>query len=382
MKLCIDARPLQNGHRVRGIGVLLSNLLREMGQQLPEDAVTLITQQKAVYPPFFVHESRLETFRIDRPNRFNWLADQFFLPGLVRKSGAELFFATDINSYLLPTAGGRVVAMAYDLIPFLFPEVMASQPRSVRLGWRVNFQKLKSADAVIAISQATKDDLVRLFDLAPERVHVIYPGIDHSLFNMSNAGNKTSRIETLGRYGISGSFLLYVGDSEWRKNLHRCLEALSGLDPAVKLVLVGKRALTDTTLHGWIDTLGLKERVLLTGFVPDVDLPPMYGAAQAFLFPSLYEGFGLPVAEAMACGCPVITSTISSMPEVAGDAALLVNPESVEEIRAAMRRVLTDPALRESMSSSGLVQAGRFSWKRCAAETLSVLRTISAGQND
>lgn len=377
MKLCIDARPLQNGHRSRGIGVLVSNLLREMGSLLSGEPVSLVTQQGANYPPFFDHEQRLETFRLERPNRFNWIVDQIFLPGLVKKSAADLFFATDFNSYLLPRGNVKVVAMAYDLIPFLFPEVMAGQPWPVRVGWRFNFNKLTSADAVIAISQATKDDLVRLLGLAPERVRVIYPGIDHSLFNVPNAGDLSRRAEVLGRYAISGPYLLYVGDSEWRKNLRRVLEALASLDKEIKLVLVGKRARTDETLQQWVVELGLQGRVVTPGFVPDCDLPPLYGAAEAFLFPSLYEGFGFPIAEAMACGCPVITSNVSSMPEVAGDAALLVDPRDVREIRRAMLTVIAEPGVRKRMISAGLRQAAQFSWRRCAEETLAVIRSVA-----
>lgn len=370
---------MSNAHRGRGVGVLVSNLLRELGSLLPVDDVTLITQQGAAAHPLFSRERRIRTFRPARPNRFNWMIDQIRLPALLQRSGADIFFATDLNSYLTPRAGMRVVAVAYDLIPFLYPEVMASQPWPVRLGWRINFRKLKQADAVIAISQATKDDLVRLFGLAPGRVSVIYPGIDHSLFNLANAGDAARQADVLGRYGISGRYFLYVGDSEWRKNLRRVLEALRGIPGDIGLVLVGRRARTDETLHRWIGELGLQGRVVTPGFIPDQDLPPLYGAAQAFVFPSLYEGFGLPVAEAMACGCPVITSNVSSMPEVAGEAALLVDPESVDDIRAAMEKSTADPAVRTQMIAAGLLRAHQFSWSRCAEETLSVIRSVAGG---
>lgn len=377
MRICIDARPVQNANRLRGIGVLINNLLHALGQLDRDDDFVLVTQRGRELAPYFNREERLETVRLERPNRFNWLVDQLLLPGLVKSSCAELFFATDFNSYLLPTKDSKVVAMAYDLIPFLFPEVMASQPWSVRFGWRVNFRKLTSADAVIAISQATKDDLVRLFALMPERVRVVYPGIDHSLFNVANAGDRHRQSEVLERYAISGPYLLYVGDSEWRKNLRRVLEALAGLPGEIKLVLVGKRARTDEILHRWVAEFGLQGRVLTPGFVPDGDLPPLYGAAQAFVFPSLYEGFGFPIAEAMACGCPVITSNVSSMPEVAGDAALLVEPRDVDAIRGAMQTVIAEPEQRSRMISAGLRQAGQFSWRRCAEETLAVIRSVA-----
>lgn len=377
MKICIDARPLQNAHRTRGVGVFLRNLLPQIGLAAPDMEVTLVTLKGKPLPPLFRLERRVETRRLERPNRFNWMADQIFLPGVVARSGAELFFATDFNSYLVPRKGRKVVSMAYDLIPFIFPETMASQPLPVRVGWRTNFPKLSKSTAVIAISQATKDDLVRLLGIEPDRVHVIYPGIDHDLFNPARAGDAARRREVLARYGIAGRFLLYVGDSEWRKNLRRVLEALAGTGDDLKIVLAGKRALTDTTLHGWIEELSLRERVITPGYVPDADLPLLYGDAIAFVFPSLYEGFGFPIAEAMACGCPVISSNVSSMPEVAGEAALLVNPLSVAEIRAAMARVLTDNTLRERMAEAGLRQAVQFSWPRAARETLDVLKGVT-----
>ncbi len=378
MRICIDARPLQNGHRSRGIGVLVANLLRHLAPLLSGDEVALITQQGKPPAPFFTRERRVETFRLQRPNRFNWIADHLQLPGLVHRCGAELFLATDMNSYLVPGRGTRVVSLAYDLIPFLFPEVMASQSLVVRAGWRTNFAKLRRSDAIIAISRATRDDLVRLFGIDPGRVRVIYPGIDHRLFNPEHAADPGRRAEVLQRYGIEGPYFLYVGDSEWRKNLRRVLEALAGMDD-IGLVLVGKSAPGDETLQRWIRELGLQGRVITPGFVPDEDLPPLYGGARAFLFPSLYEGFGFPVAEAMACGCPTITSNVSSMPEVAGGAALLVDPADTAAIGDAMIRMRDDAAARAGMRENGIVQAGRFSWERCAAETVALLRDVGGG---
>lgn len=368
---------MQNAHRSRGVGVLATNLLREMAQHFQDDDVTLITQQGATYPQLFANERRICTRRLARPNRFNWIADHLFLSGLVRRTGANVFFATDLNSYLVPVAGVKVVSMVYDLIPFIFPEVMASQPLPVRIGWRTNFRKLCSSDIVIAISQATRDDMIRILSVSPERIKVVSPGIDHDLFNRGRAVEPKGQKEVLGRYGVSGRYLLYVGDSEWRKNLRRCLEAFQGVDRDVKLVLVGKRVVTDSRLHDWIDELSLTGRVITPGFVPDEDLAPLYGGAIAFLFPSIYEGFGLPVAEAMACGCPVITSAVSSLPEVAGEAGILVDPLSVADIRLAITRVVADAGLRQRMAAEGIVQAARFSWQKAAAETAALLRAVA-----
>ncbi len=375
MKICIDVRPVQNANKVRGIGVLMNNLLTEMGRQAgAEDEFILITQQGSEPPRWFAREERIKTFRPERPNRFNWLADQLFLAGIVKKSTARVFLGTDFNSYLVPPRGIKVVSLLYDMIPLLFPEVLAQQPLSIRVGWPLNFQKLRRSDRLLAISRATRDDAIGLLNLDPEVVSVAYPGIDHALFCPARSGDMSEQERVRQRYGIAGNFFIYVGDTDWRKNLSRMLEAFGGLSGEVTLVLAGKRALQDQTLAGLIRKLGLQQRVVLTGFVPEEDLPPLYGAALGLLFPSLYEGFGIPVAEAMACGCPVITSTVSSLPEVAGDAALLVNPESVAEIGGAMQQLCDDRALRERMKGDGIRQAVQFSWQRYGAEVLAALR--------
>ena len=378
MKICIDARPVQNANRVRGIGFLVDSLLREMGRQAgSDDEFILVTQKGAPPPRWFEQERRIVTFRPLRPNRFNWVADHLLLPGIVRRSGASVFLATDFNSYLVPPPGVRVVSMLYDVIPFLFPEVMAQQPLSIRIGWPHNYRKLRTSDALLAISRATRDDAVRVFGLDSGRITVVYPGIDHEIFTPARAGDPAEQARVREKYGAGQLFFIYVGDTDWRKNLPRLLKACATMPDEVRLLIVGKRALHDQKLAGQIGALGLERQVVLAGFVPVEDLPPLYGAAQSLLFPSLYEGFGLPVAEAMACGCPVITSNVSSLPEVAGDAGLLVDPENVEEIGAAMARIVAEKGLRERLSEAGLRQAARFSWEKCAAEVLAILRKVA-----
>jgi glycosyltransferase involved in cell wall biosynthesis len=342
-----------------------------------DDEVILLTQQGEAPPAWFKRERRIVTFRPLRPNRFNWIADHFFLTGIVQRCGAPLFLSTDFNSYLIPPPGVRVVSMLYDVIPFLFPEVMSQQPFSIRVGWPCNFRKLRRSDALIAISGATKDDAVRVLGLDPDKISVIYPGIDHDTFSPLLAGDPLKQSRVREQYCTGERYFIYVGDTDWRKNLSRLLDACFALPDDVRLLIVGKRALRDQRLAGQIEALGLRQKVILAGFVPVEDLPPLYGAAEALVFPSLYEGFGFPVAEAMACGCPVITSNVSSLPEVAGGAALLVDPASVDEISAAMRRILEDPALRERLKNDGLTQAARFTWERNAAEVFSILHKIA-----
>jgi glycosyltransferase involved in cell wall biosynthesis len=174
-------------------------------------------------------------------------------------------------------------------------------------------------------------------------------------------------------------FILSLGTIEPRKNLASLLEAyrvLRNQGSDLGLVIVGKKGWLYEGFFHRLRELGLENEVLFTGFVPDEDLPAICSAAELFVFPSLYEGFGLPVLEAMACGAPVITSNVSSLPEVAGNAALLVDPASVRELTEAMAAVLQDEELRTSLQSKGPKQAARFSWEKAARETLAVYQSV------
>jgi glycosyltransferase involved in cell wall biosynthesis len=369
MKIFIDARPLNNPHTNRGVGIVVRNLMREMGQLDAHNEYLLLALKGQRLPNFFLKSLQVETYRLPRFNRFDWIVDQYHIPRIMRRHEATVFLATDFNSYLLPRTWMKELAIVYDLIPFIFPKTMAEKSHLAQIGLRYNFANLRRAHRLLAISRATKNDTVRFLGIKPERIQVIYPGIDHALFNPLNA----SRI-VHDCYGISGDYFLYVGDPEWRKNLRGVLEALAGLPGSIKLVIAGKRAPEDSQLRKWMEETGTAGRVVLPGFVPDEDLPSMYGHARGFLFPSRYEGFGLPVAEAMACGCPVITSNNSSLPEVAGDAALYVNPESPDEIRDAMMTLLSDATLCNTLRERGLLQVKQFTWERAARETLAALR--------
>ena len=223
---------------------------------------------------------------------------------------------------------------------------------------------------MIAISQATKDDLVAHYGVPKEKIPVVYHGVEPRF-------RPTPDPAVPARYGLPSRYFLYLGTLQPRKNLERLLQAyaqLSGDVPA--LVLAGAKGWYFERIAAAIAALGLGERVFLPGYVPDEDVPALLTGALALVFPSLYEGFGLPVLEAMACGTPVVTANTSSLPEVVGEAGLLVDPLRVDEIAAAMQRLLADEALRAELSRRGLERAGLFSWDRCARETLAVLEGV------
>jgi glycosyltransferase involved in cell wall biosynthesis len=310
------------------------------------------------------------------------------LPGLLTLGQAEIGWLARRHGLRVihdPTGcmpllltGARRVATVHDVIPYVFPET------STRLDWLIYHIWLPLAvrrvDVVITDSTVSKSGILRFLRVKPEKVSVIPLAANARYRPLDPEAIRPA----LARYRVEPPYILYVGSLESRKNLPRLLEAyarLRELLPAWTLVIVGARKWKFTPIFETVRRLALEPHVHFTGFVEEADLPALYNGADLFAFPSLYEGFGLPVLEAMACGTPVVTSNTSSLPEVAGDAALLVDPTDVEAIAAAMARVLTDPALAQEMRGKGLAQASQFTWERTARETLAVYETVLRGSN-
>jgi len=295
-----------------------------------------------------------------------------------------------VPAHVLPLVHPRAsLVTVHDLGYLHFPE---THPRLQRLYLDLSTRwNVHAAAHVLADSQATKADLVTHYGTLPERITVAYPGCDETLTPVHDP----AAIEAVkARYSISGDYFLYLGTIQPRKNLIRLVQAfaqspipnpqlgVSAAEPSpIHLVLAGKRGWLYDDIFAEVRRLGLEGpalsgvegRVLFPGYVPKEDKDALLSGALAFVFPSLYEGFGLPVLEAQACGCPVITSDTSSLSEVAGDAALLVDPSDTSAIAEGMQRIATHPALRESLIERGLANARRFSWASCAQTVLSVI---------
>ena len=273
--------------------------------------------------------------------------------------------------------GLPTVLTIYDLIPLLFPQQVSS---SARLLFRwMTALALRTASHVIVISQATHHDLLTFYHLPPQKVTAIPLAADPAFHPQPPA--EVERVRR--KYGLPENYLLYLGINKPHKNLVRLIDAFSRLTFDVSrfmLVIAGAWDPRYPEPRQRAESLGLEKTIRFFGPVPEADLPALYSGAALFVFPSLYEGFGLPVLEAMACGVPVICSHTSSLPEVTGDAAIMVNPLDVDELATAMERVLGDPSLREDMSKKGIMQARRFSWERTARETLKVYESVSTEQ--
>jgi len=235
----------------------------------------------------------------------------------------------------------------------------------------LDYEGIRRATGIIAVSQSTKDDLIHYLDVPDEKISVVYEGIDHSLFRPVS-----HRI-------CNYPYILFVGSEQPRKNFTTLLKAFSQLksEPIfkeLKLVKVGSAGGQEIDFRsqtiGIIESLNLSSEVIFTNFVPETDLPAYYSGAEVFVLPSLYEGFGFPVLEAMACACPVITSNTSSLPEVTGKAGIMINPQDADILAQMMKQVLTNGELRDTMIRRGLEQAKRFTWEKAAEQTLEVYK--------
>lgn len=284
-----------------------------------------------------------------------------------------------VPSHVLPLFHPRAsVVTIHDLGYHYFPQAhRALDHWYLEVSTRFN---ARSACHVLADSQATKDDLARLYGISPARVTVVHLGRDESLAPVTDP-------QVLGdvkrRLGIrtQDPFVLYVGTLQPRKNLVRLVESFARLvprHPSLQLVLAGRRGWLYADLFSRVQALGLQDHVLFPGFVADEDLAPLLSGATVFAFPSLHEGFGFPVLEGQACGVPVLAANTSSLPEVAGEGALLVDPLDVGAMTAALEQLLSDHGLRDRLRNAGFANLRRFSWARCARESLAVLEACAS----
>lgn len=281
----------------------------------------------------------------------------------------EVFHGTN---FLAPSLRrGRSVVTVHDLSVLLFPQY---HPWTRVLGFRAFFgATLARADAVITVSEQTKRDLVRMMGFPESKITVIPLAANEAFHPVSQPQTE----ETVTRYGLQPCrYLLHVGTVEPRKNLlrlFRAFERMSRADPqGPDLVFVGGSGWRNQEFYRAVETSPVRSRVHLMGYLPEQDLAALYSGSLATVYPSLYEGFGLPPLEAMACGAPVITSNTSSLPEVVGDAALLVDPTDVRAIEAALVRVKDDPEIRATLRLRGLQRVKQFSWDVTARRTLEV----------
>lgn len=376
MKIAIDLTQIPK--QLTGVGFYMENLVK---------GLTEIDRENTYY--LFVKKESLSAFRTANAN-FHYLVipkypyairvlwEQLVLPLRLLRLKAEVLHSPHYSMPLLGWWFKRVVTFP-DMTFFLFPEA--------HVKWKVGyFQAMirlssRLAAKIISISYATTKDIQAILSVPAGLIATTQLAVAASYRPaLERAKVKT----TLERHGISGEYILFVGTLEPRKNIANLVRAYSQLPRRIKerykLVIVGKKGWYYQEIFDLIGSSGDSGRIICAGYVSEADLPDIYNGAALFVYPSLYEGFGIPVLEAMACGVPVITSNVSSMPEVLGGAGTLIDPNQPEEISAAMGKVLTDKALFDKMKSEGLARARTFSWQKCAEETLNVYENVIIGE--
>ncbi|MFQ5811966.1 MAG: glycosyltransferase family 4 protein [Anaerolineae bacterium] len=285
----------------------------------------------------------------------------------------DIFHSPDF--VLPPVRRAKTLVTVHDLSFIRYPQCADANLRAYLN--QVVPRSVHRADLILADSQSTKDDLVELLGVAPDRIEVVYPGVEKRFRPIEDQAHLE---EVRKRYNLPPRFALGLGTLQPRKNFTRLIEAYSLLvtrHPSLQLVIAGGKGWLYEEIFASVERLGLEEKVIFPGFVADEHLPALYNLAELFVFPSLYEGFGLPPLEALACGTPVITSNASSLPEVVGEAGPMVEATDVEALAEAMKRVLEDDALQERMIAKGMKQAGKFTWEKTAAKLLSLYEAIS-----
>lgn len=346
MKIAIDVSPLQTGHKVRGVGFYLEHLKSALVKYFPQNDYV-----------FFERGEKI-------PDNLDLVHFPYFEP---------FFLALPIYRKY------KTVVTVHDLTPVVFPNAF---PKGIRgeIKWQMQKYSLRKANAIITDSKSSKKDILKYVGVKEYKIKVVYLAAGEH-FKKLDKGEWENDLRK--KYNLPEKFALYVGDVTWNKNLPRLLDAVTKLK--VPIVMVGKSLVSEDydKNNPWNNDLNRinklakeNEKILRLGFVPNEDLVGIYNLATIFTIPSLYEGFGLPVLEAMACGVPVITAKEGSLEEVAGDGAYYVDAYNVESIEKGIEKVFNDKKLQEELSIKGFENIKRFSWKKTASETLEVYKKV------
>ncbi len=362
---------LADTYRSAGINSYIQHLLGHLPEVNPHIDYTVFLSERR-YPGgagLDLAFSRLPTQR--PPARIFW--EQAIQPWSARKAGLDLLHGT---AFVGPQVGTcPYIITVHDLSFLSYPQSFPALNRVyLRAFTRLSVHR---ARRIIAVSESTKHDLIRYYGISPAKVDVVHNGVDPDFRPVPSAKVADFRRQ----HKLPDRFILFVGTLEPRKNVTCLIEAYARLPGSrPPLMLLGGKGWLYDEIFSRVEMLNLQDEVIFVGYVPAEELPLWYNAASLFVYPSLYEGFGLPPLEAMACGTPVVTSAASSLPEVVGQAGLLADPTSSEALAAAMEQVLAHPDVQEEMGRAGLVRAKNFSWQRTAACTVdSYQRALRAG---
>lgn len=364
MRVGIDARLVY--YTRAGIGEYTLRLAQALASSRRDDRFTILQDARTRQPLLDADNISVAHTRVPSHHRL----EQWLLPWWVNSLKVEVFHSPDFIPPL--NYRGPSVITIHDLAFLIYPHFLTKD--AARYYGQID-RAVRRADQIIAVSQSTKNDLVRMLGTPEDKISVIYEAADPSLMPVER-GAALQHVQAL--YDVPDEFILFLSTIEPRKNVAGLLRAYRRLRDDYKLtpalVLAGAPGWLSDDVYALVDQLDLKPHCFFLGRVGSHDLPYLYSAAICLVHPAFYEGFGLTPLEAMACGTPVIVSNISSLPEVVGDAGLLVDPQHDEEITVALWRMLTNSALRDELRAKGLQRAAAFSWQRAAEQTMAVYR--------
>jgi alpha-1,3-rhamnosyl/mannosyltransferase len=369
MRFAVDGRYIQD--HFPGIGRYTYNLVCALAEEVRHEELFLLHNPRPANTRYDLSCLGAAVSLVSCQVPAFSLREQTALPRLVRRLKVDLLHSTYyIKPYWLPVPS---VLTYYDVIGLVFPSALPSARGRLifRLASRL---ALAAAAKVILLSEAARGDVVRYFGVSPSKTAVVYPAADPRF--APQPSEAIARIRT--KYGLAEQYALYLGITKPHKNVSLLLDAWARVRPQAQLVLAGPEDTRYPYPRERACSLGLEGDVVFLGGIAEEDLPALYSGAALFAFPSLYEGFGLPVLEAMACGVPVLSSDAASLPEVVGNAGVLLPPTDLDAWAHALEDLLSHPAKLEEMRRRSLARAASFSWEQAARETLAVYREVLA----
>ncbi|MFA6296294.1 MAG: glycosyltransferase family 1 protein [Patescibacteria group bacterium] len=384
MKIALDVRIAQFlPYSYRGFGYVAKNLTK-----------SLLEKHSGNHEFFIIGYNNFSNFSIlnlekytilkplsfiDSNIYFNFYRNFQFIESYLLKKTLEknnvdilLTFSTGDSDFRIQKGNYKVIRVFFDMIPLIF-EKQYLRSEKLKKKYLNYLQSFTDSNAILAISESAKNDLLSKIKFDRNKVFVAYPGVDVRFDKLEKSNIK--------KYGIEGKYILHLGGYDFRKNVKMILESYNKLDLDIKnnykLILAGKIPTNDKIeLDSIISKLNLKKNVIFAGFIDNKDLPNLYRNAALFVFPSLYEGFGLPVADAMRFGCPVVTSDNSSLKEIANIGAILVDPLDTDSIKNAMTKILSDSDLRNELIKKSHENVKRFTWDRAALKTIDIFANL------
>jgi glycosyltransferase involved in cell wall biosynthesis len=371
MKLAIDSRSI-NLHSGSGIGTYTKNLVLNLLDIDKKDNFNLIWTGSE-YEEY--NKENVEITHIS--GRYSGFYDAYYIPNLIKNKGINLYHIPQ-NGIGFPLGYNvDVIVTIHDLIPYIMPE-------TVGIGYLNRFLKdmpsiIESSKGIITVSEFSKRDILRFFPSFPEDKIFVTPLAADEEFKPIPKEYCKKYIKD--NYKIEDPYILYIGGFSKRKNVKSLITSFASIEKGLKthhkLLIAGSLRDEGELLKSLVNSLGLQDTIIFTGYLPDEVLPIFYSGAEAFVYPSLYEGFGLPPLEAMSCRTPVITSNLTSIPEVTSNSAILINPLDPDELQVSLLKLLNDESLKEELQEKGYKKSLEFSWAKTAKKTIKAYKSIS-----